>query len=106
VFYDRYAIPGVGRVLFEGAMANANPKTAFRLDWSNSDRSPLLITGATEDHVVPAKVARANHKKYAGSGAVTDYKEYAGRTHFTAGMEGWEATADEALSWAMANVRA
>ena len=37
---------------------------------------------------------------------MTDYKEYAGRTHFTAGMEGWEATADEALAWAMANVRA
>ena len=59
VFYDRYAIPGVGRVLFEGAMANVNPKTAFRLDWSNGDRAPLLITGATEDHVVPAKVAAA-----------------------------------------------
>jgi pimeloyl-ACP methyl ester carboxylesterase len=105
-YYDRFAIPGVGRVLFEGAMANLNPKTAFRLDWANGNRAPLLVTGATEDHVVPAKVARANHAKYAKSTAVTEYKEYPGRTHFTAGMDGWEATADDALSWAVANAKA
>jgi alpha-beta hydrolase superfamily lysophospholipase len=105
-FYDRYAIPGVGRVLFEGVKANMSKKTPFQLDWAKSDRAPLLITGATEDHVVPAKVARANHRKYAKSSAVTDYKEYEGRTHFTAGMDGWEATADDALAWAMAQVKA
>lgn len=105
VFYDRYAIPGVGRVLFEGAMANASKKTPFQIDWANNDRAPLLVTGATEDHVVPAKVAKKNAAKYDKSSAVTEYKEYAGRSHFTAGMAGWEATADDALSWALANAK-
>jgi pimeloyl-ACP methyl ester carboxylesterase len=104
-YYDRYAVPGVGKVLFQGASANLNPKTAFQVDWKNGDRAPLLITGATKDHVVPAKVAHANSRKYHKSSAVTEYKEYPGRTHFTAGQEGWEATADDALGWALANAR-
>jgi hypothetical protein len=31
---------------------------------------------------------------------VVDYKEFAGRPHFTAGAPGWEAVADYALEWA------
>ncbi len=31
---------------------------------------------------------------------VTESKEYPGRTHFTAGMAGWEEVADYALNWA------
>jgi hypothetical protein len=31
---------------------------------------------------------------------VVDYKEFAGRPHFTAGAPGWEAVADYALDWA------
>jgi hypothetical protein len=31
---------------------------------------------------------------------VVDYKEFAGRPHFTAGAPGWEAVADFALEWA------
>jgi hypothetical protein len=34
------------------------------------------------------------------SRAVVDYKEFAGRPHFTAGAPGWEAVADFALDWA------
>jgi hypothetical protein len=30
--YDRYAVPGPGRVLFEGAFANFNPPAATRVD--------------------------------------------------------------------------
>jgi len=29
-----------------------------------------------------------------------DYKEFAGRPHFTAGAPGWEEVADFALDWA------
>jgi hypothetical protein len=30
--YDRYAVPGPGRVLFQGAFANFNPRTPDRVD--------------------------------------------------------------------------
>jgi hypothetical protein len=33
-----------------------------------------------------------------------DYKEFAGRPHFTAGAPGWEAVADCALDWANRHV--
>jgi hypothetical protein len=35
-----------------------------------------------------------------------EYKEYAGRPHFTAGAPGWEAVADDALDWANRHVGA
>jgi hypothetical protein len=33
---------------------------------------------------------------------VTEYKEYADRSHFTVGQDGWEAVADHALEWPVA----
>ena len=33
----------------------------------------------------------------------TKSREYAGRTHYMAGMDGWEQVADEALEWAIAH---
>ena len=37
---------------------------------------------------------------YRKSKAVTAYKEFPGRSHYTLGQEGWEAVADYALDWA------
>jgi hypothetical protein len=34
--------------------------------------------------------------------AITEYKEYLERTHYTLGQAGWEQFADFALSWAEA----
>jgi pimeloyl-ACP methyl ester carboxylesterase len=102
--YDRYAIPGSRSVLLEGAIANANPRTPFRIDF-NEDRAPLLFIGGGEDHVIPAKVSRKMAGKYSKSNAQTDYKEFPGRSHFTAGEPGWEDVADFALSWATEHAR-
>ena len=81
-------------------MANLNPRTPFKVDWAKDDRAPLLFIGGTEDHVIPAKVSRKIAAKYDKSRAVTEYKEYPGRSHFTAGEPGWEEVADYALNWA------
>ena len=43
-------------------------------------------------------------KKYDGSEAIVEYKEFPGRTHFTLGQPGWEEVADYALDWAMTHV--
>ena len=55
--------------------------------------------------MIPAKVSRKIAAKYGKSSAVTEYKEYPRRSHFTAGEPGWEEVADYALSWAAEHAR-
>jgi pimeloyl-ACP methyl ester carboxylesterase len=102
--YERYAIPGARNVLLQGAMANLNTHTPFRVDF-DEDRAPLLFIGGEKDHVIPAKVSRKMARKYHRSSALTAYKEFAGRSHFIAGEPGWEQVADFALEWATQNAR-
>jgi pimeloyl-ACP methyl ester carboxylesterase len=100
--YERYAVPGPGRTLFQAGLANFNPKAATKINFHNDDRAPLLILGGGKDHTVPAASTRSNFKLQQKSAAVTEYKEYADRSHYTCGEPGWEAVADHALEWAVA----
>jgi len=104
--FERYAVPGPGRVLFEGAFANFNPRTALQLDFKNEDRAPLLLIAGGSDHVVPASIDKATSQRFQRkSRALTDYKEFPERSHFTVGQEGWEEVADYALDWAVEHAR-
>jgi pimeloyl-ACP methyl ester carboxylesterase len=98
--YARYYVPGPGRVLFQAAFANFNPRAVTKVAFHKDDRPPLLVIGNDRDHTVPASVSREAAKRLGKSKAVVDYKEFAGRSHFTAGAPGWEAVADYALEWA------
>ena len=98
--YDRYQVPGPGRVLFQAAFANFNPNAPSKVDFHKADRAPLLVVGNEKDHTVPASVSKEAAHRLAKSKTVVDYKEFPGRPHFTAGAPGWEAVADYALEWA------
>jgi len=104
--YARYAVPGPNHVLFQASFANFNPHAATMVDFHNHDRAPLLLVGNGRDHTVPASVVKANHNLYRHSTAVTEYKEYPERTHWTLGQDGWEEVADYALDWAVASAAA
>ena len=99
--YDRYAVPGPDHVLFQAAFANFNPYAATAVDFQNDDRAPLLLVSGGKDHVSPASVVEANFKLYRKTKAVTEYKEFPERTHYTLGQKGWEEVADYALEWAL-----
>jgi pimeloyl-ACP methyl ester carboxylesterase len=102
--YGRYAVPGPGGVLFQGALANFNPHAATKVDFRNDARAPLLIIGGGSDHIVPPSVSRSAAEHYSGA-APAEYREYSGRSHFTVGQDGWEELADYALSWAVEHAK-
>lgn len=99
--YDRYAVPGPDHLLFQAAFANFNPHAATTVNFHNNDRAPLLLIAGGKDHIAPASVTQANYRLYCESKAVTDYKEFPDRSHFTVGEKGWEQVADYALNWAV-----
>jgi len=101
--YDRYAVPVSGRILFQGGFANVTPNAATTYNFANDDRAPLLFIAGGKDHILPPGVQRENFEKNAKhSKAITAYKLFAGRSHYTCGEYGWEEVADFALNWALA----
>ena len=90
-------------MLFQGGFANFTPGAATTYNFANNDRAPLLFIAGGNDHAVPPAVQRENFEKNAKrSKAVTAYKFFEGRSHFTCGEKGWEGVADFALDWALA----
>jgi pimeloyl-ACP methyl ester carboxylesterase len=98
--YQRYAVPGPGRTLFQAAFANLTPHAASSINFHNDQRAPLLLIAGGVDHVAPPSLTRTNLRLQQRSNAITAYKEFAGRSHFTLGQAGWEEVADFALDWA------
>ena len=70
-----------------------------KVNYRNSLRAPLLIIAGALDRTVEARMNLANFRKYARSTAVTDYREFPGRTHWIVGQPGWEEVADHGLDW-------
>ena len=104
IYREQY-IPGTNRAFFEAAFANISGKSPAAVDFANPKRAPLLLLAAGEDHISPLPLNRTLLKLHQKSPSVTELKEYPGRTHFTAGMDGWEAVADDALNWALEQTR-
>lgn len=102
--YDRYAIAAPGRAIFQAALSNVTPGSLAAIDFKNATRSPLLFIGGEKDVIMPASLNRKNFRKYTGR-AVTEYKEFPGRSHFIIGEKGWEEVADHALEWAEAHAK-
>ncbi|HUK64393.1 MAG TPA: alpha/beta fold hydrolase, partial [Dongiaceae bacterium] len=51
--YQRWAIPGPARPLFQIALANLAPRSAAAVDTGNATRGPLLLITGEKDHTVP-----------------------------------------------------
>ncbi len=79
--YDRLAVPGPGRTLFEAAFANFTPHAVTAVSRHNSSRAPLLFLANGQDHTVPAVSTRAAYKIQKKTGALTELKEHPDRSH-------------------------
>lgn len=90
--YDRYVIPESRRVPAQSLTSVA------RIDFKRP-HPPLLIIAGSSDHIIPAALNRSNFARYRQSPSLTDFKEFAGRTHFIIGQANWEEVADSILEW-------
>ncbi len=100
--YERYHIPAPGRWVWGSFLANVTPgRQESWVNFKNDDRAPLLFIAGGADHVMPPALNKSNAKHYEQSEALTEYKEFPGRSHFTVGQDGWEEVADYALEWAV-----
>lgn len=97
--YDRYIVPTPGRVYWNGVVG------AIKIDWKNPNRAPLLLIGGEIDLIADATMTRAIYRKQRQAPSVTEYKEFAGRSHWTGIDAGWEEVADYALGWAVGHAR-
>ena len=70
-----------------------------KVHFNNEDRAPLLIVGASEDHTVPASLAKAQYKRYERSPAKTDYLDFEGRPHLHMVAPDWQEVAAAIDSW-------
>ncbi len=92
--HEQMVIPTPGRIFYQALFG-----IGTRVDYHNARRAPLLITAGELDRAVDASMNRANFRKYRGSSAVTDFKEFPGRTHWLIASPGWEEVADYAIAW-------
>jgi pimeloyl-ACP methyl ester carboxylesterase len=97
--YQKYAMPGPGRPLFQAATATFNPYSATKVNVANPSRGPLLLVSGEKDHTVPPIVVKSAFKVYSKSPAVTEFKEFPGRGHSLTIDSGWRELADYSLSW-------
>jgi pimeloyl-ACP methyl ester carboxylesterase len=77
-----------------------NPNAVTKVDYHNPARPPLLLATGREDRISPRAVNKSNLRQQRKAPSATEYKEFAGRSHFP-GQDGWEEVADYLLNWAI-----
>jgi pimeloyl-ACP methyl ester carboxylesterase len=88
--YEKYVVPESRRVPRDSLLAKIDFK---------QPHPPLLLIAGSADHLIPASLNRANYERYKSSSSEITFKEFAGRTHFIVGQDGWEEVAGFILSW-------
>jgi pimeloyl-ACP methyl ester carboxylesterase len=93
--YDEHYIPGTNRPFFDALGSSA------AVESGRAKRPPLLLIAGGEDHISPLSLNRKIVELQRKASSATELKEYPGRPHHMAGLDGWDEIADYALNWAL-----
>jgi pimeloyl-ACP methyl ester carboxylesterase len=97
--YDTFAVPALGRPLFQAAGANINPWTEAKVDTEAPGRGPLLIISGERDNTVPWSIANGSFKRQQNNPGVTEIVEMPNRGHALTIDGGWREVAEVALAF-------
>lgn len=73
--------------------------TAFASIDFKKPHQPLLFIGGEKDNIFSAQFTQKIAGSYQDKNSITDFKAFAGRSHFLCGEKGWEEIADYILGW-------
>jgi len=90
--YNNYAVPESRRI----GRAPITPEAAID---DIAARAPLLIIASGQDNIVTASLNYLNFIKYRNTPAITDFKQFPDRNHWTITAAGWGAVADYVQNW-------
>lgn len=99
LLWEQWNIPSPCKPLFEIGVANFVRNSPAKVDVTDTERGPLLITGGTADHTVPLATAKGAYHRYRKAVDITDFHQFDGRGHSLTIDHGWRDVADVALSW-------
>lgn len=95
--YDKWTIPAPCKPLFQAATATfAGSET--KVNTTNAQRGPLLITGGDKDNTAPPVFGKESAKKYPASRS-TEFKLFTNRGHSIPIDSGWKEVAEYSLAW-------
>lgn len=90
--YAQYAVPESLRV------GRSTLTPAAKVDTTVA-RAPLLIIAGGKDNLATASTNYVNFRLFRKTPAITDYKQFADRNHWTLQQDGWETVADYVANW-------
>lgn len=86
--YDRYIVSDPG-----------TPDLRTNVNWNNPDRAPLLLISGSEDRIGTPSMMKQAFDRQRRTGALTERKTFAGRSHFLCIEQGWDEVARYAIEW-------
>jgi alpha-beta hydrolase superfamily lysophospholipase len=107
--YERYSIPSVAQVLWQGALGATSQSGPAHVDFKKENRVPLLLIAGSNDHVIPESVVSKEYAAYekAGKGdqSIVEFKVFEGKSHGIVNQSGWQEVVDYALAFVDKHVK-
>lgn len=90
--YEKFVVPESRNI------PRSSTGKAGKIDFKKP-HNPLLIIAGEKDHIIPSSLNKKNFDAYKDKSSRTDFKEFAGRTHYICGQQNWEEVAGYITNW-------